>query len=122
MVRKNWLNTTEKVIKKQRNIVSLTGAGAALRANRDYEKAIPVYEKALDIDPRDSYANNGIGAVYFDLGMYEKGETHFMIAGEPKYLWNLFRDYRSKELLEPALECLKLILLKFPGDREALSC
>lgn len=84
---------------KGANIVSLNGIGAAHRAKRTTEDAniaINYYKTVLEIEENDTFANNGIGAVYFDLGMYDEGTKHFLVAGNPEYLLSLFWDYQAK--------------------------
>jgi len=104
--------------------VSLTGAGAAFRAKKTesaFNKAIDCYNKALEIDQNDVYANNGIGAVYFDLGRYDEGALHFMVAADTEYLMSLFYQYKENNQLETALHCLYLILRKDPRHQKAKS-
>lgn len=110
-----------KGYKFEANIASLTGIGAVYRAQGKAEEAIAYYEKALEQNDLDSYANNGIGAVYFDLGMYERGSEYFMAAAEAEDLLRLFYEYKAKNQLEAALECLKLILRKAPENKKAAS-
>ena len=104
--------------------VSLTGAGAAFRAKKTdsaLNKAIDCYNKALEIDQNDVYANNGIGAVYFDLGRYDEGALHFMVAADTEHLMSLFYQYKENNQLETALKCLYLILRNDPGHLKANS-
>jgi len=101
------------------NIVSLVGLGATYRALLDYDTSLSYYKHALIIDELDRYANNGIGATYFDLGMYEEGSKHFLIAGDTKPILDLFWEYESSGLIESALQCLYLILKKEPNHPTA---
>lgn len=101
------------------NNVSLNGLGAAYRGKGQYKNAISFYKKVLDDNGLDKYANNGIGAVYFDMGMYELGTKYFMVSADPEYLINLSYEYESKSQLNTAIECLTLLLKKYPEHREA---
>ena len=108
-----------KGYKTRSNYASLNGIGAAYRKKGNHNDALNFYNEVLENNPSNKFANNGIGAVYFDLGMYDIGSQYFNVAADAKHLLGLFYEYRDNSQLDTALECLKLILRKDPGHSKA---
>lgn len=102
------------------NAYSLTGLGAICRARRQLDLAKNYYNQALDVDYAHVAAHNGLGAVLFDEGYYEEGKKHFELAGDQtSYLFDLYFEYERDHLLEKAIECLNVILIKDPLNTQA---
>ena len=53
--------------------------GILAASRRDYEGAVPLYAKAIDIDPQLSEAHYRLGVAYDRLGEREKAEREFQL-------------------------------------------
>lgn len=60
----------------QTNIEELVKEGVQLYDNGDYNKAIEVYKKALELEPKSTLANYELALTYFTTGNYEKAIEH----------------------------------------------
>ena len=72
--------------------------GRAFSALGRYPEAISAYRQNLALDPRDSYAHNNLGNIYFNLRQYRSAMEayHAAVRSEPGYLlaWrNLGQTY-----------------------------
>ena len=96
------------------NEVSLVGLGGINRALNKLNLAKSNYFEALELKPMNRYAHKGLGAVLFDQGNYPEGIEHFELAGENvvEILFNKFDENIRANLIEKAIECLNLILMK----------
>ncbi len=99
--------------------------GDTLYGKQKYEDAIKCYEKALEINPKNSRALNDIGNAYYNLGNYSDAIEYFDKALEldPKdpialrgkgYAHYDLEDYRE------AIECFDKALQIVPKDAYAL--
>ena len=59
------------------NVSSLTGKGDALYYQEKYDQAIQYYDKALAIDPNDTYALSSKGYALDGLGKYEEAIEYY---------------------------------------------
>ena len=59
------------------NVSSLTGKGDALYYQEKYDQAIQYYDKALAIDPNDTYALSSKGYALDGLGKYEEAIQYY---------------------------------------------
>lgn len=71
------LSEAMQVSRSQAAIVTLA---AVARAEAQFEEAIELYQEVLDENPRDAFALNGLGGVYFDLEDYASAEACFLRA------------------------------------------
>lgn len=60
----------------QTNIEDLVREGIQLYDNGDYNKAIEVYKKALELEPKSTLANYELALTYFTTGDYPKAIEH----------------------------------------------
>ncbi len=79
----------------------LVGEGCAHIRNRDYDKAIKSFERAIEIDPNFAPAYNGLGLAYGNKGEYDEEIKAYKnaIEKDPRYLVayrNLGIAYRDK--------------------------
>jgi len=65
-------------------VENLVREGIAYHDSGAYEKAISVYEKALEIDPKSSLANYELAYTYLSQNNYEKAVEHSKVAIEQK--------------------------------------
>jgi tetratricopeptide (TPR) repeat protein len=61
--------------------------GVALNLSRKSREAIPAYQRAIELDPKDAYPHDDLGNVYADLGRTEDAIAEYQRAIEldPKY-------------------------------------
>eukprot|EP00736_Rhodelphis_marinus_P004876 Rmarinus@m.3546 len=62
------------------NVKAWVNLGYETQKNSGAEAAIEFYTKATEIDPEDSEARTGLGAMYMRLGDYELATEHFLKA------------------------------------------
>lgn len=95
------------------------GLGALYREQGNFAQARDMYEKALELSPKELLgpAHRNLGKVYHELGEYEKAETHLKEAlnYRPKdhfihyYLGSLYRDMkRFKEAEASFLQTIQI--------------
>jgi tetratricopeptide (TPR) repeat protein len=78
--------------------------------NREYEKAIECYEKAVKIDPKDAFAWNSMGLAYNASKKYEKAIECFekAVKIDPKdaFAWDYMgTSYDELKKYEKAIDC-----------------
>jgi len=64
------------VAKDQKNADAYNLLAYSIRKSGDPAKSIPIYEKALAIDPKHKGAHEYIGEAYLALGDLDKAKTH----------------------------------------------
>ena len=91
---KEFSKNEEKDREERKKNTSLTEwdyirEGNAYSNNKEYEKALEAYAKALELDPEYVYAYNGRGNAYKALGEYEKAVSDYDRALEldPEYVY-----------------------------------
>ena len=91
---KEFSKNEEKDREERKKNTSLTEwdyirEGNACFNNKEYEKALEAYAKALELDPEYVYAYNGRGNAYKALGEYEKAVSDYDRALEldPEYVY-----------------------------------
>lgn len=100
--------------------------GDKLLHRKKYGQALSAYERALEKNPADAKAAFGAGAASYYLKDYESAEKSFESAGAQDEklaqdsLFNLGTSYYRAEDREKAKEMYRKLLLKNPGDKEAL--
>ncbi len=118
-----WLNEGidyySKGLQISYNSASLNGLGGIYRDLKDLITAELCYRQALNLNKDDKYAHNGLGAVYFDQELYAQGEEQFLLAGDVNFLFNLANEYKTQNMIEKSLQCLKVILAKEPSNEKA---
>ena len=76
--------------------------------NKQFEKSIPYFEKAILENPRLAEAHNDLGIVYMHLGDYETAKIEFLNAldnsARPKYRNNLGAVYMKQKRYEEAVK------------------
>jgi len=87
----------------------------------DYENAISIYIKSIELDPDYSYPYNGLGVVYFERNDYEKALRYFKKASEvdPEHaetFVNLGAVYATRQEYKKAAESFTNIV-KMDGNK-----
>lgn len=75
--------------------------------NEDGERALPLYKKALDLDPSVAFAHSNLGVIYLSQGKYDEAEQEIIEELKTKnndYAWlQLGRVYYVQKKLDKAL-------------------
>jgi tetratricopeptide (TPR) repeat protein len=95
------------------NPYAFNGLGGIYRDINELVLAVESYLAALPLANKEdqSKTHRGLGAVYYDLELYDEGNIHFRLAGfDENALFEIFFDAKKRKLNEKAVEVLKLIL------------
>jgi tetratricopeptide (TPR) repeat protein len=97
--------------------------GTVYLTKKEYEKALPYFEKAVQVDPVFAFAWDNIGVCNRNLGNYEKAENAYKesLKLDPSgktALQNIAIVYTFQKKTDQAIEAYKNILKYYPNDAE----
>ena len=97
-----------------------TGLAVALTQKGLYDQAIPHFQKALDLDPRNQIAQNNLGYALFQQGRFDQAVPHYQeaLAIDPAYAGahnNLGISLVQKQQFDQAITEFRLALQADPN-------
>ncbi len=99
---KSLVGEMEKIDASVKNWEGHTNFGKAYRALGEPEKAIPYYQRAINVAPQNIWHYYGLAGIYFELGEYEKGlaclDSSFANGMNPVWVednFGVFRAFKS---------------------------
>ena len=103
----------------------LCDLGNAWSGKGAYEKAIPLYQRALEIDPGLVSALMGLGDVYFEMAAYDKTVSCYdkVLALSPtdrNSYYQRGKAYEAQGMYDKALKDFHAAITLAPGDVDAL--
>jgi len=94
---------------------------------QDYEKAIPLFEKTLALEPEFGYGYSLLAQCYFNIGMHQKSREYAERALEFKGRMTVremnyalaYQNIHSERTLDKAFEAFQEILKYYPDEGDA---
>jgi tetratricopeptide (TPR) repeat protein len=107
------------------SVEPLLGQAYPLSALTHWDELIPIYNKILTIDPKNSIVNYRMGLIYYYKKEYAKAEKYFAITSKLypfDYDCSLMTGWNKLFLgkFDEAKILFKRVLLIYPGDASAI--
>jgi len=102
-----------KALDIEESAYSYNGMAAIYRDINELHKAERCYITSLNLKVEHDHrsTHRGLGAVYYDMELYNEGNKHFKLAGyDESFLMQMFYGAKRNDLQEKAVNILRLIL------------
>jgi tetratricopeptide (TPR) repeat protein len=113
----------DKSFSKNADAMDAYNKGVKFFQKESYEEAIPLFEKAVNIDPEFAFAWDNLGVCYRRMGKYEKAEAAYKssLKVDPEgrtALQNLPVVYQAMKKDDEAIAAYNNFLTYYPNDPE----
>ncbi len=95
---------------------ALINEAVSLRYSGDETKAVPIWEKVLELNENNELANVGIGKAYLTGGDYVNAMKYLKLGNNRKYYSIAFRRYRNaflKDIIGYLLTAVLIVIVAF---------